>query len=163
MNKVILSGYVSQNPEIRYAQSSGQAVGNFNLAVKRPKRKNEETALTDFLRCVTFGKTAEMVEKYVQKGTGLIIIGRIQTDNYTDQNGVKKYTTNIIVENIEFLPKGGQQQNNTQSGQYAQQQAPQQAPQQPPAQRPAPSAAANTMPDGFMNIPDGIEDELPFV
>ena len=144
MNKVILMGRLTRNPDIRYSQGENStAVARFTIAVdRRFKRDGAQTA--DFISCVAFGKTAEFFEKYVKQGTKLCVEGRIQTGSY-EKNGQKVYTTDVVVENAEFAESKG-------AAVPQQQSAPQQsAPQQ--------GAAA----EGFMSIPDGLEDEgLPF-
>ena len=140
MNKVILMGRLTRNPEIRY--SSGQnsiAVGRFNLAVDRRFKKEGEEQEADFISCVAFGKIAEFLDKYTRQGTKLVIEGRIQTGSYTNKDGNKVYTTDIVVENAEFA-ESKKSEASAQNG------------------RPSPADA-----DGFIPIPDGIEDEgLPF-
>ena len=145
MNKVILMGRLTRDPEIRY--SSGQnsiAVGRFNLAVDRRFKKEGEEQQADFISCVAFGKIAEFLEKYTRQGTKLVIEGRIQTGSYTNRDGNKVYTTDVVVEDQEFAESKAASQAN--GNNYT------------PA-RPEPSAASG---DGFMNIPDGIDEELPF-
>lgn len=147
MNKVILMGRLTRDPEIRYSQGeSSVAVARFTLAVDRRFRRegsNDQTA--DFISCVAFGKTAEFMERYTHQGTKLVVEGRIQTGSYTNKDGNKVYTTDVVVENTEFA-----ESKNSDSSGYAQQQS----------ARPEPTSAVG---DGFMNIPDGVEDEgLPF-
>lgn len=151
MNKVILTGRLTRDPEVRY--SSGEtatAVARFTLAVDRrfARRDGEQTA--DFIGCVAFGRTAEFVEKYFRQGMRMNACGRIQTGSYTNRDGQKVYTTDVVVEEAEF----GESKNANDSirsgnagGGY----------QNAPA--PNPMGAAG---DGFMNIPDGIDEELPF-
>lgn len=140
MNKVILMGRLTRDPEVRY--SSGEnatAVARYTLAVDR-KFKRDGEASADFINCVAFGKTAEFTEKYLYQGIKIVITGRIQTGNYTNKDGIKVYTTDVIVEECEFAESKAASNNGTAS-----------------ANRPEPDA------DGFMNIPDGIDDEgLPF-
>lgn len=138
MNKVILMGRLTRAPEVRYA-NSGSTVARFSLAVdRRFKRENDEQT-ADFINCVSFGKTAEFLEKYGHKGTKFVIEGRIQTGSYTNKDGQKVYTTDVAVESVEFAEsKASSDGNNGQTPQ------------------PAPDK------DGFMNIPDGIDDEFPF-
>lgn len=160
MNKVILMGRLTRDPDIRYSQNENQiSVARFTLAVdRRFKRDGDQTA--DFIGCVAFGKTAEFFEKYMKQGTKVCVEGRIQTGSYTRQDGQKVYTTDVVVENAEFAESKAASSGNS----Y---QAPQgggnyQRPQQqsaPQYQQPAPEAAG----EGFMNIADGLEDEgLPF-
>ncbi len=148
MNKVILMGRLTRDPDIRYSQGENQtAVARFTLAVdRRFNRNGDQTA--DFIGCVAFGKTAEFMEKYTRQGTKLCIEGRIQTGSYTNRDGQKVYTTDVVVENAEFA----ESKNASQGGQRA-------------ASAPAAGAApaAEAAHEGFMSIPDGLEDEgLPF-
>jgi len=144
MNKVILMGRLTRDPEVRYAQGeSSLAIARYSLAVdRRFKKPGEQDA--DFITCVCFGKTAEFAEKYLKQGTKIAVTGRIQTGSYTNKEGQKVYTTEVIVEDHEFAESkasGGSDSGYQQTS------------------RPAPSQAAG---DGFMNIPDGIDEELPF-
>ena len=145
MNKAIEIGRLTRDPEVRYSQGSNTAVARYTVAVDRKfKREGEPTA--DFIPCVAFGKQAEFAEKYFRKGTKVVISGRITTGSYTNKDGQKVYTTEITVEEQEFAESRAESEANR--GMY-QQSAP----------SPAPSAPAG---DGFMNIPDGIDEELPF-
>ena len=145
MNKVILMGRLTRDPEVRYSQgATATAIARFSIAVdRRFKRDGEPDA--DFINCVAFGRTGEFIERYGHKGTKFVVEGRIQTGSYTNRDGVKVYTTEVVVEEQEFAESKNASSANTQSYQAA------------PA--PAPSADAG---DGFMNIPDGIDEELPF-
>ena len=147
MNKVILIGRLCADPEVRYSQNQNQtAVARYRLAVdRRFKREGEQTA--DFISCVAFGKVAEFAEKYLRQGTKIAITGRIQTGSYTNKDGQKIYTTDVVVEEQEFAESRAEAEANRAS--FQRQSAP----------SPAPSADAG---DGFMNIPDGIDEELPF-
>ena len=144
MNKVILMGRLTRDPEVRYSQGEqATAIARQTLAVdRRFKRDGDQTA--DFIGCVAFGKLGEFAEKYLRKGTKVVVTGRIQTGSYTNKDGQKVYTTDFVVEECELVERkkaaGGK------SGLT-------------PADRPSPSSAAG---DGFMNIPDGIDEELPF-
>ena len=148
MNKVILMGRLTRDPEVRYSQGERQmAIARYTLAVDRRGRANtsngEQTA--DFIQCVAFDRSAEFAEKYFHQGTKLVVTGRIQTGSYTNKDGQKVYTTEVIVDDQEFADS---KNASSGGGDYA------------PASRPAPSSAIG---DGFMNIPDGVEDEgLPF-
>ena len=150
MNKVILIGRLTADPEVRYTQGENtMAVARYTLAVDRRRRGNEEQS-ADFIRCVAFDKRGEFAEKYLRKGSKIAISGHIQTGNYTNRDGVKVYTTDVVVEDCEFAESkasdsgsgnaGGSQQpaNNGQSGNFG------------------------SYNDGFMNIPDWIDEELPF-
>jgi len=143
MNKVILIGRLTRDPEIRYSQgASSTAVGSFSIAVdRRFKRDGEPDA--DFFDCTAFGKQAEFVERYLKKGTKMVVVGRLQNDNYTNKDGQKVYRTRIMVDELEFA----ESKNAASEGSEYR-----------PSARPEPSAAG----DGFMNIPDGIDEELPF-
>lgn len=136
MNKVILMGRLTRDPEVRY--SGGQepiAVARYSLAVDRKyKRDGEQTA--DFINCVAFGKNGDFAEKYLSQGTKIVVEGRIQTGSYTNQQGVKVYTTDIVVESCEFAES---------------------------KKSSAPAQNQTVDADGFMTIPDNLEDEgLPF-
>ena len=138
MNKWIGMGRLTRDPEARYSQS-GSAVANFSVAIdRRYKRDGETTA--DFFNCTAFGKTGEFVEKYLRKGIKVVIEGELQNNNYEDKNGTKHYSVQIIVNQIEFAESKSSQTNNDTA--------------EPEANAPAD--------DGFMNIPDGIDEELPF-
>ena len=155
MNKVILMGRLTRDPEVRYSQGEGAlAIARFTLAVDRRGRKQEgaDQQTADFISCVAFGKTAEFAEKYLRQGTKIAVTGRIQTGSYTNRDGQKVYTTEVVVEETEFAESknaqagaGTSYNNSYNAGGYT--------------SRPEPSAAAG---DGFMNIPDGIDEELPF-
>ncbi|MDB6473008.1 single-stranded DNA-binding protein [Blautia wexlerae] len=138
MNKVILMGRLCADPEVRYSQNENQtAVARYRLAVdRRFKREGDQTA--DFIPCVAFGKAAQFAEYYLHRGTKIIITGRIQTGSYTNKDGQKIYTTDVVVEDQEFAESKGASSGNGGT---------------------APQAAD---PDGFMSLPDGIDEELPF-
>lgn len=149
MNKVILVGRLTRDPEVRYSQgASATAVARFSIAVdRRFKREGEPDA--DFFNCTAFGKQAEFVERYLKQGIKMVVVGRIQNDNYTNREGQKVYSVQIMVDELEFAESKNASSNND-GGNYNNFQQ---------TSRPAPSAAAN---DGFMNIPEGIDEELPF-
>ena len=140
MNKVILMGRLTRDPEVRYSQGEqATAIARYSLAVdRRFKRDGDQTA--DFIGCVAFGKLGEFAEKYLRKGTKVVVTGRIQTGSYTNKDGLKVYTTDVVVEENEFAESKRSDDN-----------------------APASSTPAS-MPEGngFMNIPDGIDEELPF-
>ena len=145
MNKVILMGRLTRDAEVRYSQGDAStAVARFTLAVDRRFKRDNEDQSADFIGCVAFGKTGEFLERYGRKGTKFLVEGRIQTGSYTNKDGQRVYTTDVVVENLEFAESKASSDN---SG-YV------------PANRPSPSGAAG---DGFMNIPDGIDEELPFM
>lgn len=147
MNKVILMGRLTRDPEIRYSQGENSlAVGRFTLAVDRRFKRQGDDQTADFINCVTFGKTAEFVERYLKQGTKIAGCGRIQTGSYTNKEGNRVYTTDVVLEEVEFAESKNAAANN-QGGGFS------------GAQKPDPSQAAV---DGFMNIPDGLEEELPF-
>ena len=145
MNKVILMGRLTRDPEVRYSQGENPlAIARYTLAVdRRFKRDNEPTA--DFIPCVVFGRSGEFAEKYFRQGMRVSISGRIQTGSYTNKEGVKVYTTEVIVEDQEFAESRAEAEANRGSFHQA-------------APSPSPSVDAG---DGFMNIPDGIDEELP--
>ena len=144
MNKVILMGRLTRDPEVRYSQGdSSTAVARFSLAVDRRFKRQGDDQTADFINCVTFGKTAEFAERYLKKGTKIAGCGRIQTGSYTNKDGQKVYTTDVVLEEVEFAESKNAAVQNTEFSAM---------------QRPEPSQAA----DGFMNIPDGVDDELPF-
>lgn len=138
MNKVILMGRLTRDPEVR--MSGDTAVARFSLAVdRRFKKDGEQTA--DFINCVAFGKTGEFIEKYGRKGTKFVVEGRIQTGSYTNKDGQKVYTTDVVVEQIEFAESKASADGNTASN----------------------TSNSNTPTDtSFMDIPDSIDEELPF-
>ena len=140
MNKVILMGRLTRDPEIRYSQGErSTAVARYSLAVNRTfKRDGDPDA--DFINCVAFGRQAEFAEKYFHKGIRIVITGRIQTGSYTNKEGQRVYTTDIIADDQEFADS----KNASAGGKQA-----------PEMGKP--------IGDGFMSIPDGVEDEsLPF-
>jgi len=152
MNKAILMGRLTRDPEVRYSQGASQtAVARFSIAVdRRFKREGEPDA--DFFNCTAFGKQAEFIERYLRKGIKVVLSGRIQNDNYTNKDGQMVYSVRVIVEEIEFAESknasagnsGGYNNGSGYGGESY--------------NAPAPSGAG----DGFMNIPDGIDEELPF-
>ena len=145
MNKVILMGRLTRDPEIRYSQGEqSTAVARYTLAVDRRFRRDGDQQTADFIGCVAFGRQGEFAEKYLRKGTKIAVTGRIQTGSYTNRDGQKVYTTDVVVEEQEFAESKAASENN---GVFV------------PADRPSPGIAAG---DGFMNIPDGIDEELPF-
>ena len=146
MNKVILMGRLTRDPEVRYSQGeNAMAIARFSIAVDRRRQNNADGATADFINIVAFGRLGEFAEKYLHKGTKVALSGRIQTGSYTNKDGVKVYTTDIIAEDIEFAES---KNSSGGDGGYTGGQS----------SRPAPASAG----DGFMNIPDGIDEELPF-
>ncbi len=150
MNKAILMGRLTRDPEVRYSQGENStAVARFTLAVDRRFRRPGENSEADFIGCVAFGKQAEFVEKYFKQGMKMVLAGRIQTGSYTNKDGQKVYTTDIVAEDIEFAESKGSNGGGSDFHQGGFQRE----------FKPEPSSA---MGDGFMNIPDGIDEELPF-
>ena len=147
MNKVILMGRLTSDPTIRYAQNENSTcIANYTLAVDRRFKRQGEEQTADFIRCVAMGKGGEFAEKYLRQGTKIVVEGRIQTGSYTNKDGNKVYTTDVMVESQEFAESKSASQQNGNS--------------QPSAPtRPESSLASS---DGFFNIPDGIDEELPF-
>lgn len=142
MNKVILMGRLTRNPEVRYTNGdNNMAIARYSLAVDRRFKKDGDEQTADFINCVAFGKAAEFTEKYLKKGTKISVVGRIQTGSYTNKDGQKVHTTDVVVEEQEFAESKNASGSDNQTS------------------RPAPS---NTSSDSFMNIPDGIDEELPF-
>ena len=147
MNKAILMGRLTRDPEVRYTQGENQlAIARYTLAVDRRFNRNGDENTADFIPCVAFGKAGEFAERYFRKGTKIAVSGRIQTGSYTNKDGVKVYTTEVVVEEQEFA-ESKNSSSNSDGGNYGNSQS-----------APAPAAAD----DGFMNIPDGIDEELPF-
>ncbi|MCR4909232.1 MAG: single-stranded DNA-binding protein [Lachnospiraceae bacterium] len=151
MNKVILMGRLTRDPDIRQGQGENATlVARYTLAVDRRFRKDGSEQTADFIGIVAFGRSAEFAEKYLHKGTKIVVTGRIQTGSYTNKEGQKVYTTDVVAEDQEFAESknasgsgssfsGG----NSSSGGFS-------------------PVDPNPAEDGFMNVPDGIDDELPF-
>ena len=168
MNKIILMGRLTRDIEVRYTNGQNQmAIARYTLAVKRNfKREGEPEA--DFVNCVAFGKAAEFAERYFRQGTKIIITGRIQTGSYTNREGVKVYTTEVVIEEQEFAESksasaehgggtaqgGGENHGASRSGgsQGGRAQNSGEGKQQ----------SFQTDSNGFMHVPDGAEDDLPF-
>ena len=149
MNKVILMGRLTRDPEMRYSSGENQtAIARYTLAVDRRFRRQGEDNQADFINCVVFGRGAEFAENYLHQGTKIAITGRIQTGSYTNKDGQRVYTTEVVVEEQEFAESKAAAAGNGGGG-Y----------QQATPSRPEPVQAAG---DGFMNIPDAIDEELPF-
>ena len=137
MNRVIISGRTTRDAEIRYSQGGdNMAIARFTLAVDRRGKKEEGQQTADFINCTAFGKTAETIEKHVFKGTKIMVCGRWQSGSYKNKDGQTVYTNDCVVDEFEFCERKADTQDN------------------------APEAPTNN--DGFMNIPDGIDEELPF-
>ena len=139
MNKIILLGRLTRDPEIRYSQGeNSMAIARFTLAVnRRYKRQGEPEA--DFFNCTAFGKQAEFVQNYLKQGTQILASGRVQNDNYTNKEGQKVYSVQIMIEELEFAGSKGSSDAGTQQ-----------------------QATPQTDNNGFMTIPEGLEEELPF-
>lgn len=137
MNKIMLIGRLTRDAEVRQsANNDNMAIARYTLAVNRPTKQNGEQD-ADFLNCIAFGKTAELAGKYLFKGMRVAVEGHVQTGGYTNRDGQKIYTTDVVVERQEFLEKrvdNGQSNHDT----------------------------VGSNGDGYMNIPDGIDEELPF-
>lgn len=144
MNKVILMGRLTRNPDVRYSQGEkATCVARYTLAVNRRfRREGDQDA--DFINCVAFGRQGEFAEKYLKQGTKIVISGRIQTGSYTNRDGVKVYTTDVVIEEQEFAEskKAAETSSTPQNTQ---------------------GVKSNPEDDGFMTIPEGVEEELPFI
>ena len=137
MNKVILIGRLTRDPEVRYTQGENStATARFSVAVNRKFKNAEGNYEADFINCVSFNKTAEFVEKFFHKGDMIALTGRIQTGSYTNKDGVKVNTTDVVVEEVEFA--GGKSNNGGETQQ------------------------AKTSKNDFMSVPSGTEEEMPF-
>jgi len=162
MNKVVLMGRLTKEPDVRQSQGAEPVtIARYTLAVDR-RGKKQEGQQADFISCVAFGKAGEFAEKYLHKGTKICVSGRIQTGSYTRQDGIKAYTTDVVIEEQEFA-----ESKNSDSGRAAMDdqmaamytgQRSQEGQQDRPGQQ---GSIENAM-EGFMNIPDGIDEELPF-
>ncbi len=180
MNKVILMGRLTRDPDVRYTQGSApMCIARYTLAVdRRFSRNNNDGNNADFIPCVVFGKSAEFTEKYLRKGTKMAIVGRIQTGSYTNKDGVKVYTTEVVVEDQEFAESrnaaqgnagfsgnGGYNGNSGYNGNgnnsgYNSGAA--QAHESGASDNSSANAASDSL-DGFMNIPDALDESLPFM
>lgn len=157
MNKVILMGRLTRDPEVRYSQGErSMAIARYTLAVDRRGRRNQDGdqgQTADFINIVAFDRAGEFAEKYFRQGMRVLVSGRIQTGSYVNKDGQKVYTTDVVVEDQEFAESKAAA---SESG-MMRQSAP-----SPMAASPMPSPAQASSADGFMNIPDGIDEELPF-
>ena len=165
MNRVILMGRLTRDPEVRYSQGErSMAIARYTLAVDRRGRRNQDNGeqSADFINCVAFDRAGEFAEKYFRQGMRVLVSGRLQTGSYVNKDGQKVYTTDVVVEEQDFAESKAAASSYTggyqQQGGYANAPEPQVAP--APTSRPAPSEAVS---DGFMTIPEGIEEELPFI
>ena len=145
MNRVILMGRLTRDPEMRYTQGErSMAVARYTLAVDRRQSRNNQNGepTADFIQCVAFGRSGEFAEKYFRKGMKVVVTGRIQTGSYTNKDGQKVYTTDVVVEQVEFAESKASADGNATGNTYN---------------------SDSSTDTGFMNIPDGVEDEgLPF-
>lgn len=145
MNKVILMGRLTRDPEIRYSQGEqSTAVARYTIAVDRRFRRDGDQQTADFINCVAFGRQGEFAEKYFRKGIKIAITGRIQTGSYTNKDGQRVYTTDVVIEEQEFAESKSASAGN--AGAAAANE----------------NAAGSAVGDGFMSIPNGIDEELPF-
>ncbi len=157
MNKVILMGRLTRDPEVRYSTGeNATAVARYTLAVDRRFRRDGSDQNADFIGCVTFGRGAEFAEKYLRRGTKICVTGRIQTGSYTNRDGQKVYTTEVVVEEQEFAESKAAASGGD-GGAMMRQAAPQDASMAMPMPTPGEDAA-----DGFNNIPQTSIDDLPF-
>lgn len=142
MNKTQLVGRLTRDPEVRYSQGeNASAIARFSIAINRRFKNAEGNYEADFINCVAFGKSGEFIEKYFKKGMAIGVTGRIQTGSYTNKDGVKVYTTDVVVEEVEFVESKNASNTSDISA----------------------PASSNVTTGGFMNIPDGIDDDsLPF-
>lgn len=146
MNKVILMGRLARDPEVRYSQGDNpMAIARYTLAVDRRRSKDNDNTGADFIGCVAFGRNGEFAEKYLKKGTKIVIEGRIQTGSYMNKDNQKVYTTDVVIESQEFAESKGSESSGDRE-----------------ARDQAAMQGYTDAGDGFMNIPDGIDEELPF-
>lgn len=142
MNKVVLMGRLTKDPEVRYSQGENPiAIARYTLAVDRRFRRNNEEQSADFISCVAFGKSGEFAEKYFHKGIKITVSGRIQTGSYTNKDGQKIFTTEVVVDEQEFAESKAASHSSQGSNS---------------------KPTVTTDDEGFMHIPDGLEEELPF-
>lgn len=157
-NQATVEGRLTRDPEVRYSQmqdGNSMAVARFSLASNRPKAKNQTEETADFISCVAFRGTAEIIEKYTRKGSHVLVSGRIQTGSYTNKDGLKVYTTDLLVNEIHLLDSKGSNNNDSNASGNGNVSVGAGG-----GRRQAPANPANA--DGFMNIPDGIDEALPF-
>ncbi len=143
MNKVVLMGRLTRDPEVRYSRGdNSMAIARYSIAIDRRFKRDGDEQTADFISCVAFGKAGEFAEKYFHKGTKIAVVGRIQTGSFTNKDGQKVYTTDVVVEEQEFA-----ESKNGGSGSGATN---------------APENSNTSTNNDFMNIPDDISEELPF-
>ena len=148
MNKIILMGRLTAEPDLKYSsKDTSMAIARYTLAVDRRGRRNggDSQQSADFISCVAFGRQGEFAEKYLKQGTKIAVTGRIQTGSYTNKDGQKVYTTDVVIDEQEFAESKGAASGS--QGGYE------------PQAAPSPEDASA---EGFMNIPEGIENDLPF-
>ena len=174
MNRVVLMGRLTKDPDIRQSQAAEPVtIARYTLAVDRRRGKGEEQS-ADFISCVAFGKAGEFAQKYLHKGSKICVSGRIQTGSYTRQDGTKAYTTDVVVDGQEFAESrqdaGRNAVDDQMAAQYSQGSSqaagsgqPQGQQEGKPGQQDAGGGSwQQGALDGFMNIPEGIDEELPF-
>ena len=140
MNRVILMGRLSKDVELRHSQDGKTAIARTSIAVDRKIKKDGDPE-ADFFNLIAFGKTAEFLDKYFRKGSRIAIVGRVENDNYTDKDGRKVYGTRIIAEECDFCESKGESSTKTEKTQ---------------------NKANGEVKEGFMDVPDGLQEELPF-
>lgn len=144
MNKVYLIGRPTRDPEVRYSQGeNAMAIARYTLAVDRKYNRNNDEQSADFINCVAFGRNGEFAEKYLRKGIKIAVVGHIQTGSYTNKDGIRVYTTDVVVDEHEFVESKNNSSNNAALSSDS-------------------TSSYDPAGDGFMNIPDGIDEELPF-
>lgn len=165
MNKVVLLGRLTKDPDVRQSQGAEPVtIARYTLAVDRRGKKQEGQQAADFISCVAFGKAGEFAEKYLHKGTKICVSGRIQTGSYTRQDGTKAYTTDAVIEEQEFAESkadsGRTAMDDQMAAMYAG--ADRQRSQGGQQDGAGQQGSWESVMDGFMNIPNGIDEELPF-
>ena len=164
MNKVILMGRLTRDPDIRYTQGeNSMAVARFSLAVDRRRTGADGQREADFINCVTFGKNAEFAERYLHQGTKIVLTGRIQTGSYTNKDGNKVYTTDVVGEDIEFAESKAASENRQSGNNFSSGSSYGSGSSSYGGGQSRQDDYSSSVGEGFMNIPEGVEDEgLPF-
>ncbi len=164
MNKVILMGRLTRDPDIRYTQGeNSMAVARFSLAVDRRRAGADGQREADFINCVTFGKNAEFAERYLHQGTKIVLTGRIQTGSYTNKDGNKVYTTDVVGEDIEFAESKAASENRQSGNNFSSGSSYGSGSSSYGGGQSRQDDYSSSVGEGFMNIPEGVEDEgLPF-
>ena len=164
MNKVILMGRLTRDPDIRYTQGeNSMAVARFSLAVDRRRTGADGQREADFINCVTFGKNAEFAERYLHQGTKIVLTGRIQTGSYTNKDGNKVYTTDVVGEDIEFAESKAASENRQSGNNFSSGNSYGSGSSSYGGGQSRQDDYSSSVGEGFMNIPEGVEDEgLPF-